>query len=115
MILISNYIWFYKGAFLNQQLTHQKGYYGNGSCFLWKLLPSGKINVYPATGLNEYYILSEHGAEVCFGGGKGKFGLWLDDSLDNGHSEPCITYGNDQLSNKKDFKVLGVEVWCFSI
>lgn len=49
---------------------------------------------------------------LSVGGGDGHYGLWLDDTLDNGISETCPTFGNEPLSDEgKKFDVLGVEVW----
>ena len=47
------------------------------------------------------------------GGGEGRYGLWLDDSLEKGISERCRTFGNEPLSDgvRGRFEVAGVEVW----
>jgi hypothetical protein len=54
------------GAYLSEPPCIKKGYYGNGSCFLWRLYQHS-TSVYYSTGLNEYYILSEPGAYLAFG------------------------------------------------
>lgn len=42
----------------------------------------------------------------------GHYGLWLDDSLDNGVSYTCPTFGNEPLSDEgMKFGILGVELW----
>lgn len=51
---------------------------------------------------------------LSVGGGDGHYGLWLDDTLDNGISESCPTFGNEPLSDEGvggRFEVLGVEIW----
>lgn len=46
------------------------------------------------------------------GSGGGHYGLWLDDSLDVGHSATCETFGNEPLSDAgSKFSVIGVELW----
>jgi hypothetical protein len=56
-------------------------------------------------------ILCEKGF-LSVGGGDGKSGLWLNDSLARGVSSPCPTFGNEPLSDLGEkFEVLGVEVW----
>jgi hypothetical protein len=46
----------------------QKGMIKTGGSFLWKK-GKDKVWIFPATGFNEYYVLSEHGADIAFGGG----------------------------------------------
>lgn len=42
----------------------------------------------------------------------GHYGLWLDDSFEKGVSSPCLTFGNEPLSDEgTKFDVLAVEVW----
>lgn len=70
-----------------------------------------RFKAFPYSGVNEYYMLCEpHYLSV--GAGDGRYGLWLDDSLERGHSSPCLTFGNERLSDEGEkFGVLGVEVW----
>ncbi|ERT02772.1 oxidation resistance protein 1 [Sporothrix schenckii 1099-18] len=73
--------------------------------------PSIRFSAFPYSGVNEYFIYCEsHSLSV--GGGDGKYGLWLNDSLDKGISATCLTFGNQPLSDEGEkFGVLGVEVW----
>lgn len=42
----------------------------------------------------------------------GRYGLWLDSSLEKGVSSHCQTFGNEALADEGEkFDVLGVEVW----
>ena len=41
----------------------------------------------------------------------GVFGLWLDSELYHGHSEPSRSFENEALCSKRDFLVVGVELW----
>lgn len=81
-------------------------------------LPSGastpdriRFKAFPYSGINDFMIFCEpHYLSV--GGGDGHYGLWLDDTLDNGISETCPTFGNEPLSDEgRKFDILGVEVW----
>ncbi|KAJ3272167.1 hypothetical protein HDV01_005932 [Terramyces sp. JEL0728] len=101
------------GAFSSEELHIQPGYYGNGTTFLWKMDGDG-ISVYRATGKNDYYVLSEAHC-IAFGGGHGKFGLWIDDELNNGHSERCETFGNETLSSATEYTIATFEIWGFII
>ena len=49
---------------------------------------------------------------ISVGGGDGRYGLWLDSSLERGVSAQCMTFGNEALSEEGEkFEVMGVEVW----
>lgn len=62
--------------------------------------------------MNDYLIFCEP-AYLSVGGGDGRYGLWLDAVLERGVSSPCLTFGNERLSEEGDqFEVVGVEVWC---
>ncbi|KAF8939790.1 oxidation resistance protein 1 [Dissophora ornata] len=49
------------------------------------------------TGKNDYMVLSEPGF-IGFGGGDGKFGLWIHSDLEIGHSSRCATFDNEPLA-----------------
>ncbi|KAJ3160700.1 oxidation resistance protein 1 [Geranomyces michiganensis] len=103
------------GAFGSEAFRVQAGYYGTGACFLWKCNPETmEVTAYPATGKNDYLMLSEP-HYIAMGGGEGHFGLWVDDQLYNGHSGPCQTFENERLSSRSEFEVEGLEVWSFQI
>ncbi|RMZ87847.1 hypothetical protein DV736_g4927, partial [Chaetothyriales sp. CBS 134916] len=70
-----------------------------------------RFRAFPYSGINDFMIYCETGY-LSVGGGDGHYGLWLDDTLGNGISEQCPTFGNEPLSDEgKKFQVLGVEVW----
>lgn len=120
------------GAYLSDSLRPSVGYYGTGQCFLWKSLCNGdkavthestgtssagaesesQVQVYHATGINEYLIHSEVNF-IALGGGDGAFGLWIDQELLNGFSNPCPTFNNPCLSTTPQFKCQGLELWTF--
>lgn len=73
--------------------------------------PSIRFSAFPYSGVNEYFIYCEQHS-LSVGGGDGKYGLWLNDSLDKGISSTCLTFGNQPLSDEGEkFGVLGVEMW----
>ncbi|KAI0121665.1 hypothetical protein BJ170DRAFT_643819 [Xylariales sp. AK1849] len=67
------------------------------------------------TGANDYCISSETkflGVGGGLSGDGARYGLWLDDAFSYGHSAPCDTFCNGELSDEgKKFEVLGVELW----
>ncbi|QLG73052.1 hypothetical protein HG535_0E01360 [Zygotorulaspora mrakii] len=125
------------GAYCNEPFhpTENRRYYGNGECFLWKMDKVPNVNIgeerehgrtpdnkgsdeqrwqfrgYPFTGLNEFAIYCQSDF-LSMGAGDGHYGLWLDDSLIHGVSNPSLTFGNDVLSREgKKFHVVALEVW----
>ncbi|KAL2163686.1 hypothetical protein VTH06DRAFT_5744 [Thermothelomyces fergusii] len=70
-----------------------------------------RFKAFPYSGVNDYYMLCEPHF-LSLGAGDGKYGLWLDDSLERGISATSQTFGNEPLSDEGEkFGVLGVEVW----
>lgn len=112
------------GAYVNEQLRPCQHYYGNGECFLWKTVTGDDkaLEVYRWTGKNDYMILTES-SFLSVGGGDGKYGLWIDSTLDTGQSSWCPAYDNTVLCDDVvyaqhtddtcpgKFQCLGVEVW----
>ena len=110
------------GAFCNETLQTHSGFYGDGSCFLWKKQES-HFKFFPATGQNTYFVYTEPHC-IAFGGGysfslfitrSGKFGLWIDEALDHGHSTSCQTFMNEPLSKESEFRIQNMEIWSFHI
>ncbi|KAI8901132.1 TLD-domain-containing protein [Globomyces pollinis-pini] len=100
------------GAFVSESIHTNSHYYGNGQCFLWK--KQDGVKVFPATGKNDYMVLTDAHC-IALGGGEGKFGLWIDEDLYNGHSEKCATFGNERLAIDTEFCVAAFEIWGFVI
>ncbi|CAH0036918.1 unnamed protein product [Clonostachys solani] len=74
-----------------------------------------RFKAFPYSGLNDYCINCEQGF-LSVGSGGGHYGLWLDNSLDMGHSSRCDTFGNEPLSDEGDkFGILGVELWVMGV
>ncbi|KAH3903450.1 related to Oxidation resistance protein 1 [Saccharomycodes ludwigii] len=118
------------GGYSNEYFhpTDSRRYYGNGECFLWKLEKTNNIFMfdnkegrtqhecikfqgYPYTGLNEFSIYCTSNF-LSMGAGDGHYGLWVDQSLLNGVTDPCLTFGNDILSKEgTKFQIVSLEVW----
>ncbi|KAF9782422.1 TLD-domain-containing protein [Thelephora terrestris] len=105
------------GAWLGENVHQSKGaYYGSGESFLWK--SKDTLHVYKWTGKNDYVALCEPDY-LSFGGGDGKYGLYLDDTLLDGSSAWCLTFGNEPLcsdlghdqGDTVTFECVGLEVW----
>jgi hypothetical protein len=112
------------GAFVNERLRAQSTYYGNGECFLWKQTDGGSLKAYPWTGKNDYMALTE-AHYLSFGGGEGKYGLWVDGALETGVSASCPAFDNEVLCDGLEesrpnegearFECITLEVWACGI
>lgn len=130
------------GAFLNEPIRPHPHYFGSGQSFLWKtvkvpglrndhdgILEAGRmLKVFPWSGSNMYACLAQS-SSLAFGGGPdGRYGLWLDEQLENGVTDMSVTFGNDPLadtaafpaSNGKErkeqkFECIALEVWAVGV
>jgi hypothetical protein len=128
------------GCFASEAWKLREGYYGNGECYLWKRVTIGSlstepsklkrditaplsgveeaesgttiipIEVYRSTGANSCYM-SGTKKYLAMGCGNGVMGLWLDDHLYHGTSQPCSTFNNEMLACNQDFICCRLEVW----
>ncbi|KAI0798217.1 TLD-domain-containing protein [Abortiporus biennis] len=106
------------GAWMGEGVHPSKGsYYGSGESFLWKEMSDHKVKIFKWTGKNDYFALCEPDY-ISFGGGEGRYGLYLDDTLSEGSSARCPTFDNDPLCSdgprqggSTTFECVGVEVW----
>ncbi|KAF8490891.1 TLD-domain-containing protein [Gautieria morchelliformis] len=77
------------GACMSEQMRLSPGaYYGSGDSFLWKTVTHREqesVEVFKWTGKNDYVLLCE-ASFISFGGGEGKYGLYLDANLIDGSS-----------------------------
>jgi hypothetical protein len=105
------------GVWMGEGIMLSKGaYYGSGESFLWKYT-SDKLDVFKWTGRNDYVALCEP-EYISFGGGDGNYGLYLDETLLDGSSARCPTFGNEPLCSPGPkqggavtFECVGLEVW----
>lgn len=74
-----------------------------------------RFKAFPYSGINDYFINSES-RFLSIGAGDSRYGLWLDDALERGHSSTSQTFGNEPLSDTGvKFDILGVELWAVGI
>lgn len=90
----------------------KKKFIGNGESMLFTIRPN--IEVFPWTGMNDYFSLFHHDS-ISFGGSSrgGNPGLWMDNNLLHGRTTRCETFGNKVLSLEEDFQIYAVEMWSF--
>lgn len=111
LLIIKDYMGFVFGAFASHPWSNpEPKFYGNGECFLFTLHP--EFTVYKWTSKNCYCQMIENN-RLIMGGGSGIFGLWLDEDLLTGSTQPCETFGNRVLSHESHFKIFGMELWAF--
>jgi len=106
------------GAWVADGIREGHGsYIGSGESFLWKAHGDG-VRVFKWTGKNDYVALCEP-ESISFGGGDGRYGLYLDETLYEGSSARCPTFDNDplcaseprQAGGTATFECVGLEVW----
>ncbi|PVU89472.1 hypothetical protein BB561_005331 [Smittium simulii] len=107
------------GAFINQPLEKHPNFYGNGTCFLWKIDQENSLRIFKHSKKEDYFILCDPDF-FAVGGGNGKFGLWVSSDLLHGNSESCSTFDNLPLStnnstinhlNDSSFTIQSIEMW----
>eukprot|EP01122_Echinamoeba_exundans_P013067 TRINITY_DN5639_c0_g2_i1.p1 TRINITY_DN5639_c0_g2~~TRINITY_DN5639_c0_g2_i1.p1 ORF type:complete len:723 (-),score=94.45 TRINITY_DN5639_c0_g2_i1:3-2171(-) len=98
------------GGFVSESWEPRKGFYGTGESLLFSLFPA--FNVYPWSGLNDYFMFARED-QLAIGGGGGKFGLWLDSEFLQGASAPCDTFLNSCLASQEYFQCSVMECWGF--
>ncbi|CAE6418764.1 unnamed protein product [Rhizoctonia solani] len=107
------------GVWCGDGIRKHEGYAGTGESFLWsQKQDGGPVNVFKWTGKNDYVRLCEADF-ISFGGGNGKFGLYLDSALLDGESASCPTFDNEPLcsggstlsTGAVKYECVGMEAW----
>ncbi|XP_037079439.1 nuclear receptor coactivator 7-like [Pollicipes pollicipes] len=99
------------GAVSSDPIRMDPHYYGTGESFLFTFHP--EFREFRWSGENQYFARgSLYGLE--FGSGEGRSGLFLDEELYRGHTEPCRTYNNEPLTTSRDFLIHAVELWALA-
>ncbi|XP_051578251.1 nuclear receptor coactivator 7 [Myxocyprinus asiaticus] len=110
LILIKDYNKQVFGTFLSHPLHPSDAFYGTGETFLFLSHP--RFKCFRWTGENSFFIKGDLDS-FAIGGGSGHFGLWVDERLYFGRSNPCFTFNNCSLSETNDFTILELEAWTF--
>lgn len=111
ILIIKDFMGYVFGAFASHPWDNpEPKFYGNGECFLFTLHP--EFRIYKWSNKNCYCQMIENN-RIIMGGGSGVFGLWLDEDLLSGTTQPCETFENPVLSSDDHFKVFGLELWSF--
>ncbi|KAH8081161.1 TLD-domain-containing protein [Filobasidium floriforme] len=112
------------GVYMNEWIKRVEGTYtGSGESWLYKIAGNdldARAKVFKWTGRNTYFALCESDF-ISFGGGDGKYGLWVDKVFQNGSSATSPAYANEVLCaqegstlEKARFDCMGLEVWATS-
>ncbi|CAG0899990.1 unnamed protein product [Cyprideis torosa] len=113
LIIIEDMFFQKFGAILTDKPEVKDQYYGRGESFLFTFR-AGDFKTFKWIGENEFFIRCYEDS-VTIGAGDGHFGLTLDGDLNRGTSEKCLTFSNEPLTVKKDFKIRNLECWAFEI
>lgn len=101
------------GAFCSEPWKLSSRYYGTGETFVFQLHPREVLWHWwwkkAAQQQNDFFMWGSREAVAV--GGAGGYALWLDSELSSGISRNSITFGNDSLSTKEEFRIGAVELW----
>lgn len=100
------------GAFLSDAPTFSEHFQGTGETFIFSLKP--EYQIYQWTGENNYFYKVDQ-TSLIVGSGDGKFGLWLDADLNQGHTNACSTFDSLPLTATEDFTLKTLECWGFEM
>ena len=98
------------GACISQPPALSEKFLGTGESWLFTFFPCFKV--YSWTGENNY-IMRAGPDTFILGTSQGRFGLWLDESFNQGRSQTVTTFDNKPLPGKEDFIVNNIECWTF--
>lgn len=101
------------GAYLAVlSLTSKNKYYGGGETFVFTF-KNKRFEHYHWTNKNKFLVFSNDYSLYIGGGEDTKPALYMDEDLGRGSSSDCATFDSPCLSDEKDFKIFGVELWAF--
>jgi hypothetical protein len=89
-------------------------FYGSSETFLFTFRGGDVIESWEATGKNDMFQFSDYKC-IGFGGGsdKGRFSLYLGESMYRGNSSKTECFDNEVLSAQPEFLCMEMEVWGF--
>ena len=73
---------------------------------------TGGLVLHTWSGVNTF-IMQGSSQSLAVGSDKDGFGLWIDENLNQGTSQPVATFSSDFLTKKKDFVIENIECWSF--
>ena len=100
------------GALVSCPPAQSEKFLGTGESWLFTFFPSFKV--YSWTGENNY-IMRGGMNNLIVGSSEGMFGLWLDESFNQGRSQAVTTFDNKPLPGKEDFVINNIECWAFAM
>jgi hypothetical protein len=100
------------GAYLSDGIQNSKRYYGSGETFVFVCSPQLQSYHWQGTRANSFFISSAADG-IAIGGG-GTAAIWIGVDMLDGYSEPCATFGSQQLTKHSAFKIVDLEVWAIA-
>ncbi|CAB16303.1 TLDc domain-containing protein [Schizosaccharomyces pombe] len=102
------------GVFIPDYLIPAPHYFGSEETFLWKYFPPKKYVHYPFVG-NSNFVAYCTKSFLAFGGGNGRYSLWLDGSLEYAYSSRTPAFENNPLSYRgcpdQRIQIVDIELW----
>lgn len=99
------------GGYCSEPWRVSSSFYGTGENFLFTFKNGGELIAYRWTGVDDQLQWANSDSIGLGGGSRGRFGLFIKDSLYKGSSSKTSTFENEILSSEGDFLVALLEVW----
>lgn len=99
------------GGYCSEAWRVATSFYGMGENFLFTFKNGARPTLYKWTGNDDQFQYASRDAIGLGGGSRGRFGLFIKDSLYKGSSSKTNTFENEVLSTETDFVVALLEVW----
>ena len=102
------------GGFCTEEWTFSSSFFGTGDNFVFTFRGSDEVEMWYASGDNNYYQFCDRSGFGLGGGIRGgRFALYLGNDLWRGSSNKTECFENDCLSSHADFECVDLEVWGF--
>ena len=99
------------GSFMTAKPKITTDFVGTGKSWLFYFDHNEDVVICPWSGKNDYFMQGRNDA-LILGADDGKFGIYLDEDLNNGRLQICSTY-TGWPKEEKDFRVKCLQIWNF--
>lgn len=99
------------GGYCAEPWRVSSNFYGNGENMLFTFKHGPSPKVFRWSGMDDQFQWANSNSLGMGGGSRGRFGLFIKDSLYKGSSSNTSTFDNEILSAEGDFVVSMLEVW----
>ena len=99
------------GALVSEPPRMSENFLGTGESWLFSYKTDSLV-INHWSGINTFFMQG-NSSSLVVGSDEDGFGLWIDENLNNGHSQPVATFENEVLTRNRDFIIENMECWTF--